>query len=484
MASGQHTAELPSGRTHLYSGANSSNGIGRFTGEPSAATLTYDPAPELLRDQSSAASRNGRTSFFGNDAAIATEQPGSVRSDDFDAEVSIIAAVIHQPDQYTSLRAIVGPEGFANPIHGAIWAAFGGLVTAGAPLRPWLVAEKAAAGAQIAQSELTEYIGEIEGWLGVNDNLAEATAHFIRRQAARRKGSQELLAAVRETAGRLGDPALAYSLEKDAEAVAAALAGSASRIAAAVEEVGEAELACTFQAWSVDDMLNLEPPAWAVQDILPLGGRVLLFAQSGHHKTNIAVDLACHVGHGRCWHGLPVAKHPVVVVATEDPHGTGRRIAGCHRHYGWASGQVIVVPGGELRLNDPATIAKLKATAQQHFPGQRVGFVIDHYDVSVEGDPTATEEAIAAAAGLRELGDGAAFVLLLAHVPWTTDQRAKVPVALWANVDARLRCKRDEVSGQATLTVQHQKNGRSGISFRFEFEDYEFETNRGGRPRC
>jgi hypothetical protein len=234
-----------------------------------------------------------------------------------------------------------------------------------------------------------------------------------------------------------------------------------------------------LETWTLEDMLRLEPPAWAVEGLIPAGGRVLLYAPSGHHKTNLAVDAACHVAHGRDFHDHAVASHPVVIVATEDPRGTAMRVVGWHDHHAMPDGRVVVVPGGEFRLNDPTMVARLKATGAKHFPGERVGYVIDHYDVSMDGDPTATNEAVEAAAGLRVLGDGAAFVLLLAHAPWATDQRAKMPVALWANLDARLRCERDEATGRATLTVQHQKNGCSGLVLRFEFEVHTFATRKG-----
>lgn len=234
-----------------------------------------------------------------------------------------------------------------------------------------------------------------------------------------------------------------------------------------------------FAVWSLDDMLDLEPPSWVVEGHVPLGGRLLDFAPSGQHKTNLAVDQGCHIAHGLSWHGHAVAAHPVIIVATEDPHGAAMRVVGWHDYHGMPGGRVLIVPGGEFRLNDPDGIKRLKATAAEHFPGERVGFIVDHYDVSVEGDPTSTEIAKGAAEGLRALGDGAAFVQLLAHCPWTADERAKVPVTLWANVDARRKVERNEVTGNATLKLLHQKNGRSGAVLKFEFETHKFATRKG-----
>lgn len=232
-------------------------------------------------------------------------------------------------------------------------------------------------------------------------------------------------------------------------------------------------------AWTLDDIHELPSPSWIVDGHIQAGTRVLLFAPSGHHKTNIAIDQSCHVAHGMPWHGHDTARHPVVIVATEDPYGAAMRVAGWHDYHGMPKGRVVVVHGGELQLNDKATIERLKATAAEHFPGETAGFLIDHYDVAVSGDPTSTEEAKAAAEGLRELGKGAAFVVLLAHCPWTTDNRAKVPVALWANVDARAKIERDTATGRATLTLLHQKNGRSGAVLRFEWEEHRFELRQG-----
>lgn len=238
-----------------------------------------------------------------------------------------------------------------------------------------------------------------------------------------------------------------------------------------------------YRSWTLDDMLDLEPPAWVVEGVVPFGGRVLKFGPSGHHKTNLAVDMSCHIAHGLDFHGHKVAKHPVLIVATEDPHGAAMRVVGWHDYHSMPTGRVVVVPDGEFRLNDPDAIARLRATAEHYFPGEKAGYVIDHYDLSVNGDPTSTVDAKNAAEGLRALGSNAAFVLLLAHAPWTTDERAKVPVSLWANVDARLRCERDEATGQASMKLLHQKNGRSGAVMRFEFEMHEFGM-RNGSASC
>src|SRR3954453_20121063 len=103
-------------------------------------------------------------------------------------------------------------------------------------------------------------------------------------------------------------------------------------------------------------MMDLEPPDYAINGLIPLGGRTLLFAQAGHPKTNLLVDMLCHVAHGLDWHGLAVKQHPVIIVATEDPKGTSTRIAGWHVHHGMPGGRVIVVPGGEFRLIPTALI--------------------------------------------------------------------------------------------------------------------------------
>ena len=67
---------------------------------------------------------------------------------------------------------------------------------------------------------------------------------------------------------------------------------------------------------------------------------------------------------------------------------------------------------------------------------------------------------------------------LLAHTPWTTTDRAKLPVSLWANMDARARLhKRDD--GTAELFVEHVKNAESGFALEVRLAKVTVELEDG-----
>lgn len=85
---------------------------------------------------------------------------------------------------------------------------------------------------------------------------------------------------------------------------------------------------------SLDDIENLAPPSFLVQDVLTESGLSMLWGRSGAMKSFVALDIGMCVATGLPWHGKPVKHGLVVYVAAEGSHGLGRRAIGWRRTRG------------------------------------------------------------------------------------------------------------------------------------------------------
>jgi AAA domain len=239
-----------------------------------------------------------------------------------------------------------------------------------------------------------------------------------------------------------------------------------------------------FRLEGPEDFRKVKRPRFVVPGLIPKDGTFLLFSPSGHYKTTVALLVLVLAANGRALDGSAIQPTPLVIVANEDAHGVKVRLLALADHLGLSLANVRVLGGEEtFRLDSEDHRNRLVASAEQTFPGERPVLVIDHYDVSMTLNPTDPETGGVARDALRDLVKRAFSAAgLLAHTPWTTTDRAKLPVSLWANMDARLRLqKRDD--GKAELFVEHIKNAESGYTHEIglakvtvDLEDGPFET--------
>jgi hypothetical protein len=84
----------------------------------------------------------------------------------------------------------------------------------------------------------------------------------------------------------------------------------------------------------LDELENLAPPSFLIEDILTEGGLSVLWGRSGGMKSFVALDMAMCIAAGVPWHGKPVKHGLVVYLAAEGSHGLGRRAIGWRRTRG------------------------------------------------------------------------------------------------------------------------------------------------------
>jgi len=100
----------------------------------------------------------------------------------------------------------------------------------------------------------------------------------------------------------------------------------------AVEVTGQAKP--RIRILDLDDLENLAPPSFLIDEVLTEGGLSVLWGRSGAMKSFVALDMAMCVAGGIPWHGRPVKQGLVVYLAAEGSHGLGRRAIGWRRTRG------------------------------------------------------------------------------------------------------------------------------------------------------
>ena len=84
----------------------------------------------------------------------------------------------------------------------------------------------------------------------------------------------------------------------------------------------------------LDELENLPPPSFLIDDVITEGGLSVLWGRSGGMKSFVALDMAMCIATGIPWHGRPVKQGLVVYLAAEGSHGLGRRAIGWRRTRG------------------------------------------------------------------------------------------------------------------------------------------------------
>jgi hypothetical protein len=192
-----------------------------------------------------------------------------------------------------------------------------------------------------------------------------------------------------------------------------------------------------------------DPPQYLVKRIAAPGELTVLFGQSGHLKSALAIDLALSVGLGKPFHGLKVRKAGVLYVAGEGHGGICKRLRAWLLAHGLdASSEqpaVYVTSAGADLIGDPE---QLRATVESAGDalGVSVGLVIiDTLAANFgPGDENLVADMSLAIAGAREAAPSAALVFVH-HTGHGQVERERGSYALVAAADYRLQAIYDQM---------------------------------------
>lgn len=86
--------------------------------------------------------------------------------------------------------------------------------------------------------------------------------------------------------------------------------------------------------YSTQDLLNLPPATWLMDQLIPEHGRIGLYGAPSGGKSFLALDWAMHISEGMKWLGRFATKQgPVVYIAAEGGRGIQKRVRAWMRHY-------------------------------------------------------------------------------------------------------------------------------------------------------
>ena len=123
----------------------------------------------------------------------------------------------------------------------------------------------------------------------------------------------------------------------------------------------EPKVAASLDEWrtySLDDLENMEEPAWLVEGLVPTGALGYLTGRDGTYKTFFALDLALHLASGEkvTWNGRPMEEEVyggTLFLAGEGLHSFKKRIGAWKAHHGgeinpdmFTAGDIVDVHGG------------------------------------------------------------------------------------------------------------------------------------------
>ena len=85
--------------------------------------------------------------------------------------------------------------------------------------------------------------------------------------------------------------------------------------------------------YSIAELLDLRPPAWLIDGVIPVQGLTAIYGRPGGGKSFIALDMALSVAAGAPWQGHPTQKGCVVYISAEGGGGLGKRVGAWLAHH-------------------------------------------------------------------------------------------------------------------------------------------------------
>lgn len=224
-----------------------------------------------------------------------------------------------------------------------------------------------------------------------------------------------------------------------------------------------------------DDIKRLPPVQWAVKNIVPAKGVVLLYGPSGSGKSFLAFDLACNIAGGDEWFGEKVRNCPVVYVALEGQYGFRRRAEA------WES-----VNNKKLPNNFKMVMQDFKFTDSNHV-SMLAGIVPKGSLVIIDTLNRAAQDVdenlsrdmgmiIEAACVMQRACQG--LIMIVHHSGKVLGAGPRGHSSLFANCDAVIEVARDGVARKWTLAKS--KEGEDGRFFPFVLDQKDLGLDDDG----
>lgn len=217
----------------------------------------------------------------------------------------------------------------------------------------------------------------------------------------------------------------------------------------------------TLRLYSTQELLNLKPPSWLVDGIIPEGGLAVLYAPPESFKSFVAIDLALCVATGLPWHGRSVEKGYSIYIAAEGGPGIGKRARAWLQHRGikaskpdiaWLIESIAVQKGS-------ADIERLMERLDSELDVVPTLVVIDTLAVCFEGNENDNEDMGKFVGAINHLRHEYGTAVLAVHHTRLDGDRERGATALRGGLDTMLAIERPNMLDDSiTISCAKQKD--------------------------
>jgi DNA-binding protein Fis len=229
----------------------------------------------------------------------------------------------------------------------------------------------------------------------------------------------------------------------------------------------------TFKLRTTTDILEPRVLRYLVDDLITMPSVIGVYGSTGHGKSFVVVDIACHIASGKPFNGYAVKQGGVLYVAAEDSGGIERRIAA------WMKTNPTYSLNDSLHLiAEPCLLPSQTSDlieCMANVPNLRL-LILDTLNMTMEGNENDTTDMTAYMRAAKAIGQ--AFpdlcVLIVHHAGKSGQEFARGSVAFKANLDVEFCVRMD--SGIVTISNTKVKNSVEAKPLAFSFSTVELDN--------
>ena len=202
----------------------------------------------------------------------------------------------------------------------------------------------------------------------------------------------------------------------------------------------------------------MDPPKWAIRDVLPEGAKTVVFGQSGALKSFVTLDMACCIASGIAWHGHEIATPGGVLVILLEGQGSYRkRLRAWALEQGFTEGSpdlpVWICPNPLSLLDDHRRLKTWIAEAEVNLGTAVRHVVVDTFSLALgSGDENSNADVSRALANADEATEGRGMIYV--HHPGHGEAlRERGAYQFRANADVRIVVERSDENRGDLVTV-------------------------------
>lgn len=225
----------------------------------------------------------------------------------------------------------------------------------------------------------------------------------------------------------------------------------------------------------IDELADIEPPEWLIENVLVKGGLSTLFAPAETFKSFIALDMALSVSCGQAWRGRATISGPVVYLIGEGVSGWPARVFTWLKHRHEGEKPVFYTVPTSIQMNEKEDAQALIDLILNTCPDPSL-IVVDTLARNFGGgDENSTQDMNAFVRSVDEIRHATgAHMMLVHHTGKDVDKGGRGSSVLRAALDTELQCKRDDPDGyDVTLKITKQKDIEKDQPIHFEMKRVE-----------